>query len=455
MSGTDRELVAHLYRRAGFGATNEELDELSGMEYENLVNELVSPCKNPDFGVREWNRYNPGDGPIVYRNRWIYRMANTRRPLEEKMALFWHHVFATGVGKIEHPNAMGVQIDTLRKVGMSDFKTILITVSKDPAMLFWLDNNENHKDAPNENYGRELLELFSMGVGNYTEDDIKNASRAFTGWTFKQPIPIYPQGAYPTEYEFLSEDHDYSEKTFLGRTGPLNGEDIIEIIVEQDATARFVARHLYNFFVADEFQVPAWNENPPKDPEAISLLTEAFISSKGDIRAVLGVLFKSDFFKRSKFQRVKSPTEFVVGVLKLTGEYCDPSIPAPNYGAATTVMGQELLNPPTVEGWHTGPEWLDAGTLSERINFAVESVSDTHKPRINALVDRVSDQYQEGEMGHDELLEYCLNEFGGLQICQDDLSRIKKSVSEMKQETEERLVRYLQCIVSSPEYQKS
>jgi len=145
----------------------------------------------------------------------------------------------------------------------------------------------------------------------------------------------------------------------------------------------------------------------------------------------------------------------VVGVLKLTGEYCDPSIPAPNYGAATTVMGQELLNPPTVEGWHTGAEWLDAGTLSERINFAVESVSDTHKPRINALVDRVSDQCQEGEMGHDELLKYCLNEFGGLQICEDDLSRIKRSVSGMKQETEERLVGYLQCIVSSPEYQKS
>ena len=455
MTGTDRELVAHLYRRAGFGINNEDLDDLALLDYEDLVEELVDPSNDSDFGIREWNRYNPGDGPIVYRNQWIYRMANTKRPLEEKMTLFWHHVFATGQGKLEHPNVMGVQIDTFRQIGLSDFRTILISLSKDPAMIFWLDNNENHKDAPNENYGRELLELFSMGVGNYTEDDIKNASRAFTGWTFTQPVPVYPQGAYPTQYEFLGEDHDYSDKMFLGKTGSFNGEEIIGIIVEQEATARFISRHLYNFFVADEFQVPAWDENPPKDPEAVSLLSRVFMDSRGDIRAVLRALFNSDFFKYSKFQRVKSPTEFIVGILKLTGEYCDPTIPAPNYGAITAVMGQDLLNPPTVEGWHTGSEWLDAGTLSERINFAVEAVSDTTKPRINALAHRVASQQEQDEMSEDQFLNYCLDEFVDIQISESDLNRMKKSVSSMRQEPGEQLVGYLQCIVSSPEYQKS
>ena len=175
------------------------------------------------------------------------------------------------------------------------------------------------------------------------------------------------------------------KKTFLGETGNFNGEDIIDIIVKQPATARFVARHLYNFFVADEYQVPAWNENPPKDPEAIDLLAETFQKSHGDITRVMRVLLNSDFFKSSRFKKVKSPTEFIVGVLKLTGEYSDPTVITPDYGSMGTLMGQELLNPPTVEGWHTGLEWLDAGILSERVNFAVESVSDTSKTRVNQI----------------------------------------------------------------------
>jgi len=453
MGDLDRDLVAHLYRRAGFGVTRKELEVLSLRRYEELVEELINPDAQPELSLREWKRYNPGDGPAIYRNQWLYRMANTNRPLEEKMALFWHHVFATGVGKIEHPDAMGVQIDTFRRVGMADFKSILATLSRDPAMLFWLDNNENHKDAPNENYGREFLELFSMGVGNYTEDDIKNASRAFTGWTFTQPVPIYPQGAYPTEFEFVSDDHDFSDKVFLGKTGSFNGDDIIDIVVDTPASARFVARHLYNFFVADELQVPAWHENAPTDPNAISVLSEVFMTSNGDMRHILRALFNSDFFKESRFTKVKSPTEFVVGVLKLTGEYCDPTKPAPDYGSVTALMAQELLNPPTVEGWHTGAEWLDAGTLSERVNFAVESVSDAEKPLINALVSEISAQFKAPRDEGGGLLDYCLDEFGGIQVSDEDLSLTKRSLVPMRNKPEEQIVRCLQCIVSSPEYQ--
>ena len=233
----------------------------------------------------------------------MYRMINSPRPLEEKMALFWHHVFATGVGKNQHILASALQIDMLRRVGLSNMREILLELSKDPAMIFWLDNNENRKGEPNENYGRELLELFSMGVGNYSEDDIKDCSRAFTGWTFTQPPPLYPQGYYPAHFVFIEEEHDEGEKTFLGHTGNLNGDDIIDIIVKQPACAKFISRHLYNFFVADEPQVPSWNVTPPQDSEAIDTLSNAFLDSDGDMRHILRTLFNSDFFKAAQVQK--------------------------------------------------------------------------------------------------------------------------------------------------------
>ena len=184
-------------------------------------------------------------------------------------------------------------------------------------MLFWLDNNENHKDEPNENFGRELLELFSMGVGNYTEEDVKNSAYAFTGWSFVQPAHgAVPYGKWATRFEFRKEDHDFGEKTFLGVSGALDGTDIIDTVVEQPATARFISRHLYNFFVADEPPVAAWNEIPPRDPQAIDTLMLAYFESGGSIAHMLEVLFNSDFFVDARFEKVKSPTELVGGVVE-------------------------------------------------------------------------------------------------------------------------------------------
>ena len=170
-------------------------------------------------------------------------MVNSKRPLEEKMTLFWHHVFATGWTKSEHTPTMVRHIDMLRRNGLANFRTLLLDLSRDPAMIYWLDNNENHARSINENYGREILELFSMGIGNYTETDIKECARAFTGWTFEQAIPLYPYGHYDSRFVYNEADHDNGEKTFLGVTGNLNGEDIVNIIAQQEATARFVARH--------------------------------------------------------------------------------------------------------------------------------------------------------------------------------------------------------------------
>ena len=462
---SDRALVAHLLRRAGFGATPSELDALTGSKtYEEIVDDLVNPERFPELDESYIERYYGGEPVAVHVGKWLYRMVNTRRPLEEKMSLFLHHLFPVAWGKSEHGPSLYTEIAMFRRVGLSDMKTILLELSRDPAMLFWLDNNENHKDEINENYGRELLELFSMGVGNYTEDDIKAASRAFTGWTFRQPLSLYPNGHYPAEFMFRADDHDYGEKTFLGETGAFDGEDVIDIIVKQPATARFISRHLYNFFVEDEVQVPSWATEPPKNEEAIQRLSRVFMESGGNLRPVLTELFNSDFFKRATgFKKVKSPTELVAGVLKQTGEFSSPT-PGIYTLAITTlngsltegplaIMGQRLMNPPTVEGWHTGHEWIDSGTLSERIGFVESQFEDISKPGVQDMVRRIGDL----DADPAALVDRCLDILGGISVSEQTYASLTDYARELREikadEDGAGVHNLLQMTASSVDYQ--
>lgn len=423
-------LTAHLLRRAGFGAAREELECQAQRPYEDVVEDLLHPERFPEVEDDVLRRYH---GPLVNLDslvgqgaRWIYRMVNTRRPLQEKMALFWHHVFATAYHKGEHTPTLIQQIDTFRRNGLSNFRTILLDLSRDPAMIFWLDNNENHDGDPNENYGRELMELFSMGIGNYTEEDIKTAARAFTGWTFRQPIPLYPYGHYQSEFVYRGDDHDHGVKSYLGHVGDFDGEDVVDIIVRQPATARFVSRLLYNYFVGDEVQVPAWNTVPPQDPDAIDWLAEEFVKSDADIRSVLRALFNSQFFKDARFRRVKSPVELIAGTAKLLGAHRFPDPSQMDLPATAAVMGQHLMNPPTVEGWHTGKEWIDGGTLNERINFAVAEFADASKPGVRGLIQRLDDN---GALSPSEFVERCLDLIGPLEV-DDDTSEALRQFAE-------------------------
>ena len=458
---TDRVEIAHIMRRAGIGATPAELDTLTAEKtYDEIVDDLVNPERFPEVDQLFVDRYYGGEPVAVYVGKWLYRMINTKRPLEEKMALFLHHIYPVAWGKSEHGPSIFTQIDMFRRVGLTDFKTILLELSKDPAMIFWLDNNENHKDEINENYGRELLELFSMGIGNYTEDDIKNASRAFTGWTFRQPLSLYPMGHHRAVFEYHPEDHDDGEKTFLGHTGNLNGEDIIGIIVEQPATARFIARHLYNFFVEDEPQVHSWSIEPPRDEKAVEQLAAVFLESKGNMRTVLNALFSSEYFKKSIYKKkVKSPAELVAGVLKQTGEFRYPKPGIHNFAGAASVMGQNLLNPPTVEGWHTGHEWIDSGTLSERVNFAEKQFKDASKPGIQEILNRA------GSLDEDPsgLVTRCLDLMGGVRVGDEthgllveyakDLGAINTATASEDDQQQVDVLNLLQMIVSTVDYQ--
>jgi len=424
-SQDDIALMGHLMRRAGFGAPQEELQTRSAKGYDATVEELLHPEELPAIDENEFYRYFPGYegalGPPINQAEWVYRMINTKRPLEEKIALFWHQLFATGNSKVDNPPELTQQIKMFRNYGLGSFKELLVELAKNPAMIYWLDNNGNHNGAINENWGRELMELFALGVGNYSEDDIKEASRAFTGWTIAPKIPRNPLGRFYWNFEYKPEDHDDGEKTFLGHTGNFNGEDIIEILADQPATPRFLARHLYNFFVADEAQVPAWNITPPRDPEAIQTLVDAYNDSKGDIRSILRVLFKSDFFKSARFEHVKSPAELVVGTVRIAGNYNGPRPGLTALAMECNWQGQELLNPPSVESWHTGSEWIDGGALVRRVNFAAGVLGDTSLPGVRSVVEGLRSK---GSLAPADFVAQCLEALGPLEVSESTHSEL-------------------------------
>ena len=466
----DTALMAHLLRRAGFGATRDELEQYVVKGYEATVEELLHPELAPQLDEDVIRRYHVDQNSLMLiescQAYWLYRMINTRRPLEEKMALFWHGLFATAYSKLNHAKAVVNQTNTFRRHGLGSFANLLRELSRDPAMIFWLDNKDNHKDAPNENYGRELLELFSMGIGNYTEDDVKACARAFTGWTIRNAEymsirasrdSFWPSGRLDWQFIYLPEDHDDSEKTFLGQTGRFNGDDIIDIITQHRASAWFIASRLYNFFVSDT-----------PNEAATQYLADEFRKSKGDIRSVMRALFLSDFFRNeeARFARVKSPAELVVGTARLAGGRQFPEWSIVNLAADANFMGQEILNPPTVEGWHTGREWVDTGTLVERVNSATLEMGDATKPGVRDIIGKIKNRGS--SLSPKEFVEACLEEVGCLIVSQSTFESLESHArtqgdlkfylpEEARPDqaacSEGRVTEMLQLILSTREYQ--
>ena len=465
MADGDLALMAHSMRRAGFGATGEELEQLVVNGYETTVEHLLHPEWSAPFEDDLIRRYHVDQNSLMLfesaQAYWMYRMINTQRPLEEKMALFWHGIFATAYGKLNHAKAVVNQTNTFRRCGLGSFHALLVEISRDPAMIFWLDNKDNHKDAPNKNYGRELLELFSMGIGNYSEDDVKACARAFTGWTIHNADymsirasrdSIWHHGRLDWQFEYLPEDHDDTPKTFLGHTGRFNGEDIIDIICQHPATAWFVAGKLYKFFVADA-----------PDEAAIQTLADEFGATNGNIGSVMRTLLLSDFFRSEsvRFARVKSPAELVAGTARLAASRQFPGWRIVNLALDTNYMGQEILNPPSVEGWHTGKEWIDTGTLVERVNSAALEVGDLNQPGVRAVVERIRARSEVLSPG--DFVMACLEEAGNLLVSEDTLEYLAgyaESQGELRFDrpdlvpcSEQRVAEMLQLILATREYQ--
>ena len=472
----DFKLMSHLMRRAGFSSTKEDIENKLAIGYEASVEELLNPSTKTD-GIDDatLRRYHPDQAAshdsTSVGSYWLYRLISTNSPLQEKIGLFWHNIFATGYAKVTNGKPLTDQIAMFRKYGMGKLDDLLLQLSKDPAMIIWLDNMDNHKGAINENYGRELLELFSMGVGNYTEDDIKECSRAFTGWTIanvdytKQLAvrnSIWPYGKLAWRYEYDDDDHDSEIKTFLGEKGDFNGGDIINIICKQPSTARFISRHLYHFFVADEPPVPSWPYVEPQDMAAIKILEQAYFDSNHNIEEMLRTLFNSDFFKSelNYYKKIKSPTELVVQILRITEEFDNPKFELSTRNSQIAYMGQQLLNPPSVEGWHQGLEWIETGSITERVNFCVQQMSDLSNPGISKMSDTLLSN-DINIMTPKNIIQNIINELGGLDISDETRETLEKFADEIgllnienNPKIKETMATMLGMISSVPEFQK-
>ena len=463
---SDIELASHLMRRAGFGLRHEELLELVKDPYETIVDNLLNEIDASwlgDYMVRRFDNEASGmiNVPGTART-WIYRMISTSNPLQEKMPLFWHGIFATGIPKVINGRVLFDQINMFRKHGLGKFDDLLIHLAKDPAMIVWLDNQENHKDSINENWGRELLELFSMGVGNYTEDDVKECARAFTGWTIGNTDYMmtrakrdsdWPYGRIAYHFEYRDDDHDDSSRTFLGETGHFNGEDIIRIICKQESTARFLARHLYHFFVTDEVPVPSWQDIEPKDPEAIEILVKAYFDSAYDLKEMIRILFNSDFFKSEtiRYRKVKGPAEFAAGVLRLSKEFDVPTRDLIPRHRQIGWMGQELSNPTSVEGWHEGQEWIDTGALVERINFASEFLGNKENNGVKQIIANIQSSAS-GPLTSASIVSACLLELGNLSISRSTYNALVEFTDSVEG-TSEKISGVLGLIGATKEFQ--
>jgi uncharacterized protein (DUF1800 family) len=351
----DVGLAAHLHRRAGFGADWPRIQQAVSLGPAAAVDQLfvsATSAKTPELdafdqqmGQLASTMADRGD-PRQLSAWWLYRMIHTADPLIEQATLFWHNHFATSGAKVADPKLMLAQHDLLRTHALGSFEAMVHGISRDPAMLIWLDSTTNRRIRPNENYARELMELFCLGVGNYTETDIKEVARAFTGWELRG-----------TRFTFNKYQHDEGQKTFLGHTGNFNGDDAVRIVLDQPAEPRFIATKLVRYFVAEDPQVSL---------ELVEPIARQLREHEFQIGPVLRTILSSNIFysPRAIGRRVRSPVELGVGLmrsLEMTGS-------TQQLAGALDHLGQALFFPPNVKGWDGGRTWISSATLLGRAN---------------------------------------------------------------------------------------
>jgi uncharacterized protein (DUF1800 family) len=365
----ERRRVARLFARAGFGASVDEIDQAAARGYAATVDSLLAfppAAGRPDeVTVLTLEAGAPANeseafSMAVYQRWWLDRMSATRFPLEEKLTLYWHNHFATGFSKVKRPKAMLAQNRLLRDHAGGNFRALCNAITADPAMLIWLDGNTNQKIQPNENYGREFMELFTLGRDRYTQEDVRQAARAFTGYTTDgQGRALY----HP-------ELHDDGEKTVLGQTGKWGAADMTDIVLDRHpegpVAARFVSARLASFLY-----------KPGPEPAVIDAMATAFLTANYDIKAMVKALLLRPEFSDGPGLTIKSPAEYVAGamrLLRLTGAPTPTSQPRRNnfdeMASACSDMGQELFEPPDVSGWKGGATWANTAATLARYNFA-------------------------------------------------------------------------------------
>jgi uncharacterized protein (DUF1800 family) len=372
-----RKWAGHLFRRAAFGASWPQLEAAVADGPHDTIDRLLTGGDGQDEFDRlmdslapEPARFQPQDvADVALQGWWLHRMLRTSHPLRERMTLCWHNHCATSVLKVRQPALMAHQNVLIRTQALGKFGPFLLEMSRDPAMLIWLDSNSNARGRPNENYARELMELFSLGVGHYTESDVREAARAFTGW--------HTDGR---KFTLNKLQHDGGKKTVLGRTGELDGADVIRIVLEQPAAAEFLVRKVYRAFVSEG--------EPPPD-RLLAPLADRYRASDYDTADLLRTVLRSRlFFSPHAFrQRVKSPVEYVVGLLRgLEAKPSESQGMTMGGGSGNSLgnlmdgLGQTLFAPPDVKGWTGGESWLNSATLLARHNLAWKVVQGPPAP---------------------------------------------------------------------------
>lgn len=380
--------AGHLLRRTSFGGTQEERRRIVEQGPERAVERLTSspPIDGAYAEILETlDALSSVQDLAVVQSLWLTRMLRDPVPFREMLTLFWHGHFATSVDKVAQPDMMVRQIDTLREAGAGPFGALLLGMARDPAMIVWLDGNANRRHHPNENFARELFELFSLGIGHYGEDDVLEAARAFTGWHERNG-----------RFRFNAHEHDEGTKTVLGRRGTLDGGDVIDIALEQPACGRFLAAKLFGFFV-----------HADPEPELIEVLGDRYRASDYDTLGLLRMLFTSRVFYSERAYRglVKSPIALTVGAAR--------SLPvrlnATALAETASDLGQALYAPPSVKGWDGGHAWLNAATLVGRVSFAADlagsggdlGVTFTDDTAEDRSLDEWTDLLLDGEMPPD------------------------------------------------------
>jgi uncharacterized protein (DUF1800 family) len=363
------EDAAHLLRRAGFGGTPTEVNELRKLGPKLAVEKLLSFSTDDGTNPNPHNfrpffesAANPGQARgraiNILQGWWLHKMLTTSQPLKEKLTLFWHGHFATGLDKVRNPYMLEQQNELFRNSGLNRFEDLVLEVSRDPAMLVYLDNADNVKGHPNENFARELMELFTMGVhGGYTERDVQESARAFTGWGLEKTA----KGSYNDnpKFKFYTNKHDDAQKTFLEERGHFDGLDIVRMTAQHPSTARFITGKLWRFFVSEELPKATSDE-----------LVKLWQDTAANIQELLRVILTSEKFyaPENRSSLVKSPIEYVVGALRSSA--ARPT--APQTIALVNqldAMAQIPLHPPNVKGWDGGLEWIADGTVLARLTF--------------------------------------------------------------------------------------
>ncbi|SIO05626.1 Protein of unknown function [Singulisphaera sp. GP187] len=407
----DLRKVAHLHRAAGFGANWAELQRDVAAGPAESVGRFFNPLdpSEDERAVREGLRTGAvgSTDPRRLRAYWLYRMLFGSDPLRERLTLIWHGHFATSLTKVDSVSAMATQVEALRERALGDFAGLLGAMTADPAMLVWLDGGTSKRERPNENYAREFLELFTLGQGAYSELDIREAARAFTGWA--------PEGGRRTHdnanprFTFEEEVHDGGSKTILGQTGTWMADDVVRIALERPEAARHLAGKLYRAFVAEEAD---------PEPELIEPLAETLRSSGFSIRRVLEVILQSrHFYSAAAYRRrVKSPVDYTIGLLRML-EVPRPKVSLLATATACGRQGQELFAPPNVKGWEGGKTWINSSTLLERLNWATDVIwgnpdygmpafdpvawADAHRVKPGEAAGRFVNLLLQGDLVHD------------------------------------------------------